>query len=36
LKYDDAFGTPHFTDYCVVYTPATSGFSSCTKHNSAN
>ena len=36
LKYDDVFGTPHVTDYCVVYTPDTGGFSSCNKHNRAN
>jgi hypothetical protein len=36
LRYDDVFSTPRFTDYCVVYTPETSGFSSCKKHNSAN
>jgi len=36
LKYDDIVGTPHSTDYCVVYTADTSGFSSCKKHNSAN
>jgi hypothetical protein len=36
LKYDDAFGTAHVTDYCVVYTPDASGFSSCKRHNRAN
>jgi hypothetical protein len=36
LKYDDVFGTPRVTDYCVVYTPDTSGFLSCNKHNRAN
>ncbi|MGC2768771.1 MAG: hypothetical protein WB607_24925, partial [Candidatus Acidiferrum sp.] len=36
LKYDDVFGTPRVTDYCVVYTPDTGGFSSCNKHNRAN
>lgn len=35
LKYDDAFGTPHFTD-CVVYTPDANGFSSCKRHNRAD
>jgi hypothetical protein len=36
LKYDDVFGTSRVTDYCVVYTPNTSGFSNCSKHNRAN
>jgi hypothetical protein len=36
LKYDDVFGTPRLTDYCVVYTPDASGFSSCNKHNRTN
>jgi len=36
LKYDDVFGTPRVTDYCVVYTPDTNGFSSCNKYNRAN
>jgi hypothetical protein len=33
LKYDDVFGTPRVTDYCVVYTPDSIGFSTCNKHN---
>jgi hypothetical protein len=36
LKYEDVSGTPHLTDYCVVYAPDTGGFSSCNKHNRAN
>jgi hypothetical protein len=36
LKYDDIFGMAHFTGYCLVYTPDTSGFSNCRRHNLAD
>lgn len=33
LKYEDAFGNPHITDYCLSSSPESEGFSTCDTHN---
>jgi len=36
VKYEDVFGNPHFTDYCLSSSPESEGFSTCDTHNHAD
>ncbi len=33
VKYEDVFGNPHITDYCLSSNPDSGGFSTCNTHN---